>query len=320
MMVRLTLSFALFAIVLLHAQMQTRQKVIMGTFVSLSVDEKDKAFLQPAFRIIKEIDASLSSYKKNSVIYKLNQNKQAKLDVYSYEALGLAKKYFKDTKGYFNAAIGHITKDLYRFGLDERDVSKAALEKSYTNLNDLHFDKNKANISQDMKIDLGGMGKGFAVDKVYDFLKSTKVDKAVIALSGDIRCRGECKIDVKNPLKEGSVLASFTMNESGVSTSGNYNRYINTPKTNHLINPKSKMPQQGFISVTLISKLPSATLDAYATAVSTMPQKEALIFLQKQKLTYILLTTKEELFVSKNIDKFVENLSVNDTFKKQSKE
>jgi hypothetical protein len=51
MMVRLTLSFALFAIVLLHAQMQTRQKVIMGTFVSLSVDEKDKAFLQPAFRI-----------------------------------------------------------------------------------------------------------------------------------------------------------------------------------------------------------------------------------------------------------------------------
>ncbi len=320
MILRLAITFILFGALSLYAQMQTRQKVMMGTYVSISVDAKDKALIEPAFLCIKEVENSLSSYMPNTPIYKLNQKKHAKLDPYSYEALVLAKRYYQESDGYFDIAVGHITKDLFRFGLSERNVSKNMLQKSSLNINALTFDKDKAKISNKIKIDLGGMGKGFAVDKVYDFLKTNHVQKAVIALSGDIRCIGECRIEVRNPFSQESMLASFRMQESGVSTSGNYNRYIGTPKNNHLINPKLKMPQQEFVSVTLISKLPSVTLDAYATAASVMPKEKALAFLQKHTLAYILLTSKNELLVSKNLEQFTQNLFVQDAFQEKSKE
>ncbi|WP_418640395.1 FAD:protein FMN transferase [Sulfurimonas sp. ST-27] len=293
------------------SQMIQRTKVLMGTFVSISVDKEDKKFLKPSFEIIKRVDNSLSTYKKNSPISQLNQNRHASLDKYSYEALTLSLKYYKQTHGYFNIAIGTITKDLYRFGAKERIALKNELEKSSVSVNELRFDKDEAFLGNAVKIDLGGMGKGFAVDKVSEFLLQNKVKKAVVALSGDIRCIGSCKIAVNNPLDVTHPLVTFIIHNSGVSTSGNYNRYIKSTKYNHLINPKTKESEQKFISITLVSKLPSATLDAYATAASVMPIKETYAFLDSKKIGYIILQADKKLVISKNIaeytDMFIKN-------------
>jgi thiamine biosynthesis lipoprotein len=171
--------------------------------------------------------------------------------------------------------------------------------------------RSKLVISDAIKIDLGGMGKGFAVDKVSLFLTQKDVKKAIIALSGDIRCIGTCQIKINNPLEENIPLAAFSMHNSGVSTSGNYNRYVKNTKYNHLINPKTKYSEQQFISVTLISsKLSSAMLDAYATAVSVMPIQKAYKFLNSKKLGYIVLEKNNQLVVSKNIANYVIDLKL----------
>jgi len=289
-------------------QMIQRSKVLMGTFVSISVDKHHKELLQPSFDIVKRIEDSLSSYKETSPIYQLNQKKNACLDKYSYEALKHALEYYKQTNGYFNIAIGKITKDLYRFGKKERIVPQSELEKSCTSIKGLTFNKYKAFLKNDTKIDLGGMGKGFAVDKVSRFLEHNKVKKAIIALSGDIRCIGSCKINVYNPLDAEHPLAVFIMHNSGVSTSGNYNRYVKTSKYNHLINPKTKRSEQKFISITLVSTLPSVTLDAYATAASVMPMQKAYKFLNTQKLGYIILQADKKLILSENITEYADLL------------
>lgn len=288
-----------------YAQMLQRTKVLMGTFVSIAVDKEHKSLLQPSFDIIEAVDASLSSYKENSPISTLNRFKKADLDPYSLEAVKLSLGYYKQTDGYFDIAIGKITKDLYRFGVNERVVATKELESSSTSLEAVTLQNNRAQIKGDVKIDLGGMGKGFGVDKVNEFLKQNNVKKAIIALSGDIRCIGECSINVKNPLSEKTPLASFTLCDSGVTTSGTYNRYIKSQKYNHLINPKTKHSQQEFLSITLISTLASATLDAYATAVSVMPKQEAYTFLNSHDLAYIVLQTDQKLVVSENISEYV---------------
>ena len=288
----------------------TRQKVLMGTFVTISVDNAHKVSLKPAFKLLDDIENSLSSYKKNSPIYKLNHNKTVKLDTYSYEALMLSGDYYKQTDGYFNIAIGSVTKDLYHFGEDERVVSKKELTKASTNFNALIFNENEAIITDNIKIDLGGMGKGFGVDKVTQFLKKQGAKNAVIALSGDIRCIGECTIAVNNPLSLEKKLAKFKMKDCAVSTSGNYNRYVKSKQHNHLINPKTKSSEQNFISVTLIATIPSATLDAYATAISVMPLSKAYAFLEKHDIAYIILQTNNKLIVSQNIYQYVKELEL----------
>jgi len=292
---------------LLEAQMLTRTKVAMSTYVSISLDASKKREFAPAFSIVKAVDSSLSSYKKNSPIFQLNRDKKVKLDAYSLEALRLAERYYKRTDGYFNVAIGSITKELYHFGEDERLPDAEALKRSDVNIAALHIKNGIATIAKSMKIDLGGMGKGFCVDKVSAYLRKQGIKKAKVAASGDIRCLSKCRIDVQNPFGE-KPLYSFTTKEAdmGISTSGNYNRYVGTSKENHLINPKQKHPQREFVSITLISKLPNSDLDAYATAASVMPKAKALEFLETLNAAYILLTIQGELLISKNITAFSE--------------
>jgi len=301
--------FLLFIFTYLNAQMITRQQVVMGTFVSISVDKEYKSYIKPSFDLLKTIESSISSFNHNSPIYKLNRDKNASLDLYSYRALKLSLEYYKDTDGYFDIAIGCITKDLYRFGMKERLVSQKELKQSSTDIAGVLVNKKEANITNNIKIDLGGMGKGFGVDNVKKFLQNHGVKKAVIALSGDIRCMGSCKIAIYNPFQINHPLATFVMKNSGVSTSGNYNHYVKDTTHNHLINPKTKESQREFISVTLISsKLSSAMLDAYATASSVMPLDKTYKFLDSKQLSYIILQKDKKLVISKNISHNIYNL------------
>jgi len=289
-----------------EAEVLQRTKVLMGTFVTLSLDQKDKHHFTPSFKLLKSIEKSLSSYDTNATIYRLNRDKKIKSDYYTYDALSLAKEYYRISDGYFNVAIGSVTKDLYSFGEDERVPSLDALKKSKVAFDDIYFDEHILKIDKDIKVDLGGMGKGYGVDKVAEYLKRHHIQNAIIDLSGDIRCLGACSIDIQDPLSEGVVISlQSESDEMAFSTSGIYNRYVETQEHNHLINPKTKESQQNFLSITLISKLPNSDLDAFATAASVMPLNMAYHFLNEQKLAYIIIERSSRIIVSENINLFL---------------
>jgi len=289
----------------------------MSTFVTISTSHKDKQQIEDGFRIMKDVEYSLSSYKKSTPIYKLNKYKKAKIDNYTFEALQLSKKIYEISNGYFDITIGSITKDLYRFGEDERVPSKKELSDAVVNFNGINFDENKASLDDGVKVDLGGMGKGFGIDKVAEYFRKNSISDARISASGDIRCLGFCSIEIQNPFK-GDFLASFktTKKDLGITTSGNYNRYVESTKNNHLINPKSKESQTKFISITLIGEISSAELDAYATAVSVMPINKAYALLESLGVAYIVLQSDRELKVSSNISKYTKDLLINYAVKK----
>ncbi len=298
--------------------MVSRTQVIMSTFVTISVDEKNTNLISDGFDIVKNVEMSLSSYNPKARIYLLNKNLHVEVDDNVYEALSLSKMYYKSTDGYFDITVGSITKDLYGFGESERVATPLELQNAKVAFNALRFDKKEAFTEQGIKVDLGGMGKGFAVDKVAEYFRSKGADSAVISASGDIRCLSVCKMDVQDPFFEDGSLLSFetTRDDLGITTSGNYNRYVESTKNNHLIDPKAKKPQTSFISITLIGELSSSDLDAYATAASVMPVKKAYEFLDALGVGYIIMQSDEEMVISKNIAKYAKNLLFSDTLKK----
>ncbi|MDQ7042751.1 MAG: FAD:protein FMN transferase [Sulfurimonas sp.] len=316
-MKRVSFLLAIFLSLSLHAELEIRTQVVMGTFATIKLSSSDKLLFHNTFTILKRVDNSLSSYKKNSPVYKLNRDKKASINLYTYEALTLSQKYYAQSGGYFNIAIGSITKDLYHFGEDERSPKNWEFNVSDTSFSTLSFDKLSAELGQGVKIDLGGFGKGYGVDRAVEYLRVNGVENGSVALSGDIRCLGVCEMLINNPFSD-EALASFmtTQGDIGVSTSGNYNRFVDSVKHNHLINPKTKTSQQNFISITLISTLQNSDLDAYATAASVMPKELAYRFLNSLDVGYIIMEESHKVVVSENIEKFCKNLYVDTRSKK----
>ena len=273
---------------------------MMGTYVSISLPQGQTKLSTLAFSRLKEVEIALSSYDENAQIYQLNHNHEVNLTQDSFEALSLSKQYYEHSSGYFDITIGSITKGLFHFGEEERLPSEHELQEAKLNFHGLHFDKRSAWTEEGIVIDLGGMGKGFGVDKAVEVL--TGVKQAVVALSGDIYCIGECQMGIINPFDEGLV-ASFTMRDRALSTSGNYRRYVQDSNYNHLINPKKRESQRTFASITLISKTHSnSDLDAYATAASVMPKELAYTFLDSLDLVYVVLESDKSLHISQDID------------------
>ena len=293
--------------------MLTRQQVKMGTYASLSLLPKDIGHAQRAFEILDDVEDALSSYKDTTPISRLNRLGYASLNPYAYEALKLCKEFYKETEGYFDISVGKITHGMYAFGKREFVPHPKLLEKALFSMDALFINEEEASLSANNKIDLGGMGKGYGVDVVAAYFKEQNITQAVIALSGDIRCLHSCSLAVASPYETPEYLATFvtTDKETGVSTSGTYNRFVATQMNNHLITPKTKKPQQNFASVTLLGFLSNAELDAYATAVSVMPKEKAYRFLHSMGLGYIILEKNErELVVSENIALFVKELKL----------
>ena len=285
---------------------KTRTQIAMGTFVSITLDEKQELF-EKGFEIFKEVDASLTSYKEGGDVYELNKHHFVKLRSYTYEALALSKHYYKESHGFFDITVGSITKSYYHFGENREFIPyPALLKKANVGFSDLRFNMNFAFIKKGIKVDLGGMGKGFGVQKVSELFLKKGVKKALIAASGDIRCIGVCEVDLQDPFSQNTLFRLKTKKSvTGITTSGNYRRFVASKKCNHLINPYLKQSAQTLASTTLISTQSSADLDAYATAVSVMPLEMAKMFLDSKKIAYIFITNAKEMIISQNIHDYV---------------
>ncbi|HIC44445.1 MAG TPA: FAD:protein FMN transferase [Sulfurimonas sp.] len=292
-------------------ELVNRTKVMMGTYISISLP-KDKLFLSSlAFERLRQVELSLSSYDEEAEIYKLNHNKKIILSSDTYEALVLSQQYYEITRQYFDITIGSITKGLFHFGEIQRIPSKKERLDARVDFNGLHFTKHKAWIDKGIKIDLGGMGKGFGVDKAVELLKDNNVSTGVISLSGDIYCLHACDMAIEDPFSS-KVLVRFTMSRSNtaISTSGNYRRYVQSKEYNHLINPKTRQSQKSFASISLLStKHSNVDLDAYATAASVMPKDKALFFLNSMKdIAYLVIDTQKKMYINKLFNTLVKDL------------
>lgn len=289
-------------------KMQTRTQVLMATLVSVTLPMEEDTLFSRVFTLIKEIEGSLSSYDTEALVYRLNHSHSVVYDKYLKEALILSRAYYMQTKGYFDITVGALSKNLYHFGEENETIpSKISLELAYLNIQAITLNESNISIEENITMDLGGMGKGYTVDKVVSLLKEANISKAVVALSGDIACIGSCNIALQSPFSEQTFasIKSITPRLS-ISTSGTYRRYIKDKSHHHLFNPKTNRQGKAFVSVSLFSSANNSTLDAYATAIAVMPKDEAYLFLKRQPNIGFVLVEAEGDIVYGNLKNLVE--------------
>jgi len=285
----------------------SRTQVIMGTFATLSLEEKNTTHIQKGFQHLQHLESILSSYQKDADVYQLNQHKQLPANPTLKDILTKSKDYHTQTQGYFDITIGSITKKLYHFGELEKIPTKLEREKAILGIDKVHIQNDIITLDKEITIDLGGIGKGYAVDSLSTYYHTLGIEKGQIALSGDIRCLNKCSIGIQDPYNEDNILTTLQAKvpDLSISTSGTYRRYIESKTHHHLINPKSKSQGRAFVSVTIVTQADNTLCDVMATAISTMPKDIALTFVKNQNdFGYILITPQGEV-IKGNLEKFV---------------
>jgi thiamine biosynthesis lipoprotein len=155
-----------------------------------------------------------------------------------------------------------------------------------------------------MKIDLGGIAKGYAIDQAVEVLKENGITDGLVDIGGDIRCFGKPAdkqhwvIALQNPDLNASEeqLLKLKLNDKAVATSGHYYRYykVNGQTQSHIMDPQTAKGTDKLSSVTVIAD-EAITADVLATAIHVMGKQKGLKLLEdmKQKGTIV-----EAIFIS----------------------
>jgi thiamine biosynthesis lipoprotein len=286
------------------AELTTRTQMMMGTLISFSLPVDRPEAFAAGFGQMRAVEQALSSYDPKAEIYRLNETGHAVLSELTLEALAHAARYYHQSGGVFNPAIGAVTLEAFRFGRSDARVPEAAqLDRADVRFSALKIEGPKAHLEAGVQLDLGGMGKGFAVDKSVAVLRQMGLKRGVVAASGDIRCLHRCTLAVEDPFSGGELLR-FQAPEPdwGISTSGDYRRHVKIRAHNHLIGT-DRRPQRTFASITLTGRAKSSDLDAWATTVAVMPLKEAIAFAKTLPVDYLLIETDGRVHASALFEK-----------------
>ncbi len=127
-----------------------------------------------------------------------------------------------------------------------------------------------------VQFDLGGIAKGYAIDRAIELLMQQGWDGGLVNLGGDIRCFGATPtgepwtIDVQNPFGEGR-LGFLVATDVAVCTSGNYRRHVEVEgrRHSHILDPRTGHPTEAACAVTVIAP-DAVTADIWATALSVL--------------------------------------------------
>jgi thiamine biosynthesis lipoprotein len=136
-----------------------------------------------------------------------------------------------------------------------------------------------------MRLDLGGIAKGYITDQGMDGLSRMGVDTALVNAGGDIRVSAGpqspwWRVGLQDPLEKGRLLGVFLLRGGAVVTSGTYERYLETKegKFAHILNPSTGRPVEGLLSATVIAE-EAFLADALATALMVKGSKDGIALL-----------------------------------------
>ncbi|NPA41888.1 MAG: FAD:protein FMN transferase [Aquificae bacterium] len=249
-MLRGLITLLLLAGVLISAQ---RLFYLMGTYAYIELPTQEEVYR--AYRILKSLEDKLSDYKEDSEISLVNSFagvKPVRVSPETFEVIKIALEVSRKTYGYFDITYGAVSINHKRLGKLSYEEAKALVNYRNVKLGEgTVFLPEKG-----MAIDLGGIGKGYAVEVAYRKLRSPY---GFIGIAGDMKVWGEEKvIAVKDPLRGGSLLQGVTKGEVCLSTSGNYHK-------EHIEQRDGKLVQ-----ITVAHKN-CTYADAFATALFAMP-------------------------------------------------
>ena len=279
----------------------------LGTYYAVTYKGKENPSLQKGVdSILNSINETFSIFNDTSIISKINDNQDVILNKDFIEVFNIAQKIGKETDGALEITIGPLV-NLWGFGKDERktDISQEEIDSILAIMGywKVHLDGKKiVKDNPDIQLNFNAIAKGYAVDKVADYLVKNGYKNCVVDIGGEVVAKGkkyfdqEWNIGLQQPTRtrDGEMHAeeTFHLCDRAVATSGNYRNYFeeNGQRYAHIINPKTGRPEKSkLLSVTVIADH-CVEADAYATAFMVMGLDKTKRFLKDHpELTCIFI-------------------------------
>lgn len=212
---------------MLHNNKIKRAQNLLGTYVEITAYGLPREVLhiavQGAFSAVAKIHTLMSFHEPSSDISKINGARSGEIvpiDPWTHEVLAIAQHICFSSRGIFNPAIGDV---LQRWGILPGGENVADPECPRT-LHDIKLlSDSRVCIEKTITVDLGGIAKGFAVDKAVEALLGADVRAGIVNAGGDLRVFGEIEepISLRIPTKPGAFLQLGNIRDEAIATSSN---------------------------------------------------------------------------------------------------
>lgn len=310
--------------------------LVFGTIINVTLLDVDDKTAEEAFRYIREdlkVMHRVWHVWEPGPLMRMNQLLEYTSEFSAapsvLELIHVAKDLAIKSQHLFNPAIGKLIA-LWGFhsnkqaGIEPSDQAIKELVKQNPTLEDITIKGIRmSNNNAAVKIDLGGIAKGFAVDRLLNYLKQRGIHNALINTGGDLKVIGRhnnrpWRIAIRDPRfnyqdqhtnKNLSVIALLDLNDDEAAfTSGDYERYFKNKKNqdkhlHHIIDPRTGYPATGTQSVTVLHQN-AATADAAATALFIAGPKQWVEIAKSMGIKYVLLIDENgKLHVSSSMKK-----------------
>ena len=301
-------------------------RLVMGTFARIVAVAEDlstaKGCIEAAFAEIQTVDQLMSDYKSGSEISEVNcdgARRAVEVSESTYEVLQRSIEFSKLTGGAFDITVGPLV-DLLRSAEkkevvpSEEEIAEAKLKVGYQKLKLDVQNRTVKFIVDGMRLDLGGIAKGYAIDRAVEAMQKGGAIGGMVDIGGDIRCFGappqgknhwliglqdpsvgpDIVIPAQAGISTGELLLVLKLENAAIATSGSYRRFvlIGGKKYSHILDTRTGYGSDELASVTVISK--NATdADALATAVSVMGAERGLALIETIPETEAILISSQ---------------------------
>jgi thiamine biosynthesis lipoprotein len=291
---------------------------IMGTRIVVEVWAEDPKVAGFAIgRVLDEmrrIDAAMSTYKPDSEISRVNERAAVApvaISAELFDLLATSLEYSRITDGAFDityASVGFMYDFRARQRPGEGQIAAALPAVNYRHLVLDAAGRTVRFMRPGVRIDLGGIGKGYAVDRGVEILRSLGIEHGLVNAGGDSRVIGDRRgrdwfVGVRDPDDAGRIIDRFPVSNRAFSTSGDYERFFDEggQRYHHILDPKTGRPASRVRSATIIAPTATRTDGLSKTAFILGPERALEIYNALGDVEAILVTTDRQLLYTRGI-------------------
>lgn len=246
----------------------------MGTAIRVELWADDEATGEAAIAAVMaemhRIDRAMSPYKPESELSRINREaaeRPVPISQEMFDILSRSIEFSKISGGAFDitfSSVGYLYDYRRHIKPTDKDIEQALPGIDYRHIQ-LDAQKRTVRFARPgVRIDLGGIGKGHAVDNGIALLKKRGITQAIVTAGGDSRVLGDrggrpWMVGIRDPRRKDNMVAVIPLINSAISTSGDYERYfeVDGERYHHILNPKTGRSATGVHSVSVIG--PDAT-------------------------------------------------------------
>ncbi|KAF0197712.1 MAG: thiamine biosynthesis lipoprotein [Bacillota bacterium] len=315
-----------------YAVIRTAQEdvLLMDTFVRLVAEGREaESVLVQAVAEMSRLESLLSAHIPGSDVWRINES-QGEPVVVSPEiidVLELATLVYDKSDGTFDVTVGAVMRT-WGFGTDTLAVPSAeALAEAMRGVgfDSVAIDSDTRTVQLTnpyTRLDLGGIAKGYIVDRALEFIRSQGIKHAIVDAGGDVRVMGgrpgkylwdksrPARVGVQDPFSPEGLIAIVEVSEGSVLTSGDYERFFvqDEVRYTHIIDPRTGYPARGITSATIVTE-EAALADAIATAVMVLGRDEGMKLINSWAgVEGMLITEDEEILISNGLKNTIQVL------------